>query len=190
MKYISMKQKIATLLFVLAFGCTVAQAKIRIDDDAQSVMVVNDIKTQLSCDDKLAEEVRLLLHQIDNSIFAFVDYEGNKFNCQWHAGQFSAHLTTLTKLILKAEGAGNKDAAKILKEVLKNLNDLVCHVRLAKPGSSAMALGVKVGPVIKNFNTYFPTIEMGIDGRVQTKYKKAVNTAVYLQHLEKRLACR
>lgn len=190
MDYHSTKQKMVSLLFILAFGYGSMQAKLRIDSPEHAQQIEHEIISKLQCDDEIAKEIREILSEIDKSIFAFLDHKHNKDNCKKHAEQFNKHLKSLEACMHKAQSKNQTQAAQVLKDVIHHLRDLTKEVKNAhgKNGKlAALSLGKNIDPIIKRFISHFPNLELGTDHKIQQAYKKAATLQVYLELLEKRL---
>lgn len=192
MNYHTTKQKMVSLLFILAFGSSVVQAstKLRIDNPEHAAQIEREIVCHLHCDQELAKEIREILVGIDESIFAFLDHEHNKDNCAKHANLFVTHLHKLESCKLNAKTKGQTKAVQTLDEIIKHLNALIKEVKSAqgKNGQlAAISLGRTIDPIIKRFIAAFPNLELGTDRKIEKAYKKAASMMVYLELLEKRL---
>lgn len=190
MDYHTTKQKMVSLLFILAFGSSIMHAKLRIDSPEHASHIEHEIKAKLNCDDEIAKEIREILNGIDTSIFAFLDHKHNRDNCRKHADQFNPHLQKLEACKLKAKEKGQTQAEQTLEEIITHLKALIKEVKSAqgKNGKiAAMSLGSSIQPIIKRFISHFPNLELGTDHKIEKAYKKAATLQVYLELLEKRL---
>ena len=190
MDYHSIKQKMVSLLFILAFGSSVMHADQKLPvTHAESTDV---IKAQLSCDDELAKEIRHLLVNIDDAIFQYLHYNGNEKKDVTHISRFNHHLTSLKLIIERNEkNPAHTGAVRILKDMQKNLAELMRHVGKAQGSKgmlAAISLGKDIDPLIKNFKSYFPSLTLTVDDRIKAHYHIThVDAAVLLGHLQKRL---
>lgn len=193
MDYHSIKQKMVSLLFILAFGSSVMHADSRLPvTHADSA---NVIKAQLSCDDELAKEIRHFLINVDDAIFLYLHYNGNEKNYAAHVKRFQGHLETLKRFIEKCKDNPERaQAAKTLQTMHKNLAELIKHVAKAQGSKgmlAAISLGKDVDPLIKNFKSYFPSLMLTVDDQIKAHYNITnVDAAVLLGHLQKRLELR
>jgi hypothetical protein len=190
MDYHSTKQKMVSLLFILAFGCSVFNASASMPVTHADSWEV--IKTQLSCDDDLAKEVRHLLMSIDDAIFQYLHYNGHEKSYATHIGRFNHHLTTLKFIIERHEKQPERaNAVKVLKAMHKNLTELIKEVNGAKGSKgmiAAISLGKKIDPLINNFKGIFPSLTLTVDDKIRAHYSiQDVDTKVLLGHLQKRL---
>jgi len=216
MDYQSTKQKIMSLLFILAFGYTagaMAQPlheantfeEVNEASPAQSPRPLNErlsvthadswhvIKNQLLCNDDLAKEVRHFLMNIDDAIFQYLHYNSHEKKYATHIGRFNHHLATLKCIIERHHNhPGCANAMHILKQMQKTLADLIKHVTKAQGSKggllAAISLGKDVEPLIKNFKNFFPSLMLTVDDQIKLHYKiTKVDAAVLLGHIQKRL---
>jgi hypothetical protein len=205
MDYHTKKPKMASLLFILAFGSSVMQANncheahtaTAVTAPQQRLAVTHAdswkaIKCQLSCGDELAKEVRHFLINIDEAIFQYLHYNGPEKKYATHIAKFKNHLATLKQIIDHHDRhPGCTHAVHTLKEMQKSLTDLIKHVTKAQGSKGilgAAALGKEVDPLIRNFKSYFPLIMLTVDDQIRAHYNiQDVTATVLLGHIQKRL---
>lgn len=217
MDYHSMKQKMVSLLFILAFGynavfalensCTeemncpedrALQGKAKTFNPNTRLPINHAdstelIKMQLSCnDEEFAKEMRHFLMNIDDAIFQYLHYNGHEKKYATHIGRFNHHLTTLKFIIERSERLPERaHALIILKNMYKNLAELIKHVTKAQGSKGFLAavnLGKNIEPLLRNFGACFPNIILTVDDQIKRAYNiQDVSAKVLLNHLQKRL---
>lgn len=211
MDYHSTKQKMVSLLFILALGYSVSAMATQEANTCQEVHEADAsmqaftgrlavthadswkiVKAQLLCSDDLAKEVRNLLINIDDAIFQYLHYNGSEKKYATHIGKFNSYLHTLKNIVEHhAKHPGCTHAVTILKAMQHNLAELIKHVTKAQGSKgmiAAMGLGKDVDPLIRNFKGYFPSLMLTVDDQIKAHYNiQDVTATVLLGHLQKRL---
>lgn len=190
MDYHSMKQKMVSLLFVLAFGCSVMHAGTPMTVTHADSWEV--IKTQLDCDETFAKELRHFLMQVDDSIFLYLHYKSPEKNYATHITRFKHNLTTLKHFIEKCKDHPERvQAAKTLDTMHRDLAELIKHLSKAqgtKGMLAAMSLGNNIAPLLKSFASHFPSLTLTVDDQIKRHYNITnVDVKVLLGHIQKRL---
>lgn len=183
-----MKQKMAALFVALILtGSAFAVQSRGPANHADSAVW---IKEHFECELDLAQHIRKLVMNLDEAIFAFLDYKNNKHNTTWHVERFDHYINELKCLM----GQNSQEkTATILVDIQKSLEAMRNQINSFKGKKGAIEaakLGNNLKPLIEAFDSHLP-LSLTIEPKLKQTYGyTSVNVATYLGHLRQRLECK